>query len=281
LLLVVWVVLFQKRGFQPASKKLTWIEVEPIRKKREKENDSKPKTRVVQTTPGEKVDKALPDSYLGWQNQVVDKQTVSKQKTTVVGANQNNSNQSSLENKESNQNHKTSSEQSNKNNVTKTEGVKALSNLGVPLLPPPSQRMADRPEWATPGARPQDFVEGVAESDRTALNTKEYVFYGYFQRIRERLDKAWVPILRQRLISYYKTGRRLAESTSHVTKVLVILNEKGEITRVQMVSESGTRDLDDAAVNAFNKAGPFPNPPKGIIDRNREIKIPWDFVLKT
>jgi protein TonB len=48
-----------------------------------------------------------------------------------------------------------------------------------------------------------------------------------------------------------------------------------------MLSESGTGDLDDAAVGAFNQAGPFPNPPKGMIDLNQEIKIPWDFVLKT
>jgi protein TonB len=121
----------------------------------------------------------------------------------------------------------------------------------------------------------------MKESDRTALNTKEYQFYGYFQRIRQRLDRAWVPILKEKLASYYRQGRQLASDMDHITKVVVILNENGEIVRVKIVSESGTRELDDAAVNAFNQAGPFPNPPHGMVDTNHEVQVPWDFILKT
>jgi len=39
--------------------------------------------------------------------------------------------------------------------------------------------------------------------------------------------------------------------------------------------------LADAAVKAFNQAGPFPNPPQGIIDSSGEIKVPWEFILRT
>jgi protein TonB len=67
----------------------------------------------------------------------------------------------------------------------------------------------------------------------------------------------------------------------HRTKVLVVLNPSGEITKVQVVSESGTQDLDDAAVSAFNEAGPFPNPPKGIVNTSGLIEIPWEFILRT
>ena len=36
-----------------------------------------------------------------------------------------------------------------------------------------------------------------------------------------------------------------------------------------------------AGLLAVRDAAPFPNPPKGMVDGNKEIKIPWDFVLKT
>jgi protein TonB len=244
--------------------KTTWIELAALPRQKPKDKNSQ-KNRIVQTSPAEKVEKPEPDSYLSWQNQQVDRATVSKNKRTVIGEEQKANKNSSL----------------SKNNVKNSSKVPPpLSKLGVAIAQPEQKKM-DQPQWASPGARPEDYIEGLAESDRTALSTREYVFYGYFQRIRERLDRAWVPILREKLIAYYRTGRQLAGSMSHTTKVIVVLDEKGEIVRVELVSESGTRDLDDAAVNAFNRAGPFPNPPKGIIDTNRQIRIPWDFVLNT
>ncbi len=143
------------------------------------------------------------------------------------------------------------------------------------------QNEGNAPRWATPGTRPEDYVKGMKESDQTALNTKEFLFYGYFQRIRERLDRAWVKILRVKLALYYNSGHQLANDMDHTTQVLVVLNRTGEIVRVELVNESGTRALDDAAIEAFNQAGPFPNPPKGMTDVNGEVRVPWDFILKT
>ena len=36
-----------------------------------------------------------------------------------------------------------------------------------------------------------------------------------------------------------------------------------------------------AAVDAFNDAGPFPDPPAGLVDQNGQIQIPWDFILQS
>ena len=63
--------------------------------------------------------------------------------------------------------------------------------------------------------------------------------------------------------------------------MLVTLDNDGQIVRVQVVTESGTSDLDDAAIKAFNDAGPFPNPPKGLIGAAGKVAIRWDFVLRT
>jgi TonB family protein len=63
--------------------------------------------------------------------------------------------------------------------------------------------------------------------------------------------------------------------------VIIHLNDQGVLIRVQVVGQSGVSDLDDAAVEAFKAAAPFPNPPKGIVDGDGTIKIRWDFVLES
>ena len=275
----------------PISPRLTLIELEPAdvrlkkildRKDQIKEDESL-RRQIVQTEKGEKVKVADKDAFLGETTQHVDRQTVSSNHTTAMGK----SAQPQVVPRTSTM---SPSEELKREKAEKLAKSGPLSNFGLPILPAaPGRDGADQeqnrkvPEgnWADPGSLPQDYVKGLAESHRTALNTKEYVFYGYFQRIRERLDRAWVPVLRTKLVSYYRSGRQLASDMDHTTKVLVTLNPQGEIVKVQVMSESGTRDLDDAAVAAFNSAGPFPNPPRGIVDRDGQIKIPWEFILKT
>lgn len=222
------------------------------------------KQQIVQTAPGQETKQAAEDAFLGAKTQVVDRQTVSRDRSTQM-AQAARAQAAPAEQAESNK-------------------VPTLAKLGVAMLPAQNQiqkRAAKEESWADAAKVPQDYVRGLQESDRTALNTKEFIYYGYFQRIRERLDRAWVPLLRKRVANIYKAGRHLASDAEHTTRVVVVLNVKGEITRVIVQNESGTRDLDQAAIEAFNQAGPFPNPPKGIANSQGLIEIPWEFVLRT
>ncbi len=237
---------------------LVWLNAQESSPIKKIENELK-KKRMVQSEVAEKINQAKPDVFLGRQNQRVDRETVNQKKTIEIGR----------------------STQVASRTVKRKAQLKILSHLGVQVTPAERFAASEQPQWATPGTRPEDYIKGMRESDRTALNTSEYLFYTYYQRIRERLDRAWVPILREKLGVYYGSGRRLAGDMDHTTKVMVVLNGQGEIVRVLLASESGTRDLDDAAVSAFNKAGPFPNPPRGMVDANGEVHIPWDFILKT
>jgi protein TonB len=121
----------------------------------------------------------------------------------------------------------------------------------------------------------------LKEGETTALNTQEYVFFGYYQRIRERLDRAWTGLLREQLVRIFKMGRQLASEQEHVTRLLVTMNAGGEVVRIRVIEASGTQDLDEAAIRAFNQAGPFPNPPSGMTDSLGQVEIRWDFVLRT
>ena len=77
-----------------------------------------------------------------------------------------------------------------------------------------------------------------------------------------------------------KTGRSIASDSNHITSLEIFLDEKGEIVDVSVNSPSGVRELDNAAIKTFNQAGPFPNPPKGMLKQGK-AKIKWSFVVNT
>lgn len=248
----------------------------------EKNSSAQVSSRVVDTKLAERTKDHIKTKYLGAQNQKVREETQAK-KTGIIR-------EQSRENQGTQQRTALNTTKSERPLESSSVTPKKLSNLGLAILPKTyrsSQERAesnpDRPSLVTPPGTVGggEYIKGLKEGEFSALNTREFVFYSYFQRIRERLDRAWVPILRAHLTKMYKSGRTLASDMDHHTKILVHLSTDGEITRVQVISESGTRDLDDAAVKAFNKAGPFPNPPKGLIGTAKEIKIPWEFILRT
>lgn len=124
-----------------------------------------------------------------------------------------------------------------------------------------------------------DYVQDVALGDMTNLNTTEFKYYGFYFRIRQRLEQYWGSSLKDKAVSLYKQGRRLPSSVDMITSLIITLNDAGKIIDVQVKSSSGVSELDDAAIESFNKAGPFPNPPKGMAT-NGVIKIEWGFVVK-
>ena len=151
--------------------------------------------------------------------------------------------------------------------------------LGMASLP--TERRPSAPEYAPLGTQRADPLIDAAEGTRTLLNTQEYVYFAYYHRIRERLEMAWVPLLRKKVLGSLQQGRRIASQANYSTVVVVSLDVRGEIIRVSVQGPSGTLELDEAAVEAFNQAGPFPNPPVGMFQQKRSVDIPWEFILRT
>lgn len=125
-----------------------------------------------------------------------------------------------------------------------------------------------------------DFVKDVEKGNETLLSTREFVYYSFYARIRRQLNQYWGGKVREKMTKIFKEGRSIASSEDRVTKLLITLNSNGILTKVQVLSDSGVRDLDDAAIEAFKEAAPFPNPPAGIVESDGTIKIRWDFILE-
>lgn len=132
----------------------------------------------------------------------------------------------------------------------------------------------------TEGSRSDDYLKEVPTGLQTLLSTREFVFYAYYARIKEKIRQQWEPQVREKVKIIYRQGRNIASATDRITRVVVTLNAKGELMNIEVVTQSGVRHLDDAATGAFKAAAPFPNPPQGMIEQDGMIRIRWDFILE-
>lgn len=182
---------------------------------------------------------------------------------------------------------KTEDQDKPKEVLTSTEGVASKSKPSLKDLTPsfkPAPPPVESPNVAQGGgdgpSATDDRLKDVKTGMQTLLSTREFVYYSYYNRIKDRLRQYWEPKIKEKMEHIVRTGRTIASSTDRITRIVIILDNHGTLVRVQIVGPSGVNDLDEAAVEAFRAAAPFPNPPKGIVDSDGTIKIRWDFILE-
>lgn len=126
-----------------------------------------------------------------------------------------------------------------------------------------------------------DYLTEVPLGDFTQLNTQEYQFYGFYHRIRQKLEQFWGNNLQTEADKLFKQGRSIASDNNLITGLTIQINAKGRIVDIKLKSTSGMKELDDAAIKSFNQAGPFPNPPEGMLQADGRAVIEWGFVVNT
>lgn len=225
--------------------------------------------------------------FLGPKNQKVEKQTVAADR----GQFQNKQTSSKKAGPRGSDKEKSSLKSSSEEKIAKD-----LFKSFDPVEALERQRLADRKTGLGEGrgegdteagthqdvSQTNDYIKDVDTGLKTMLNTREFKYYSYYNRIRRQLSQHWEGRVREKLSKMFKEGRSpAATQRDRITKLMIVLNDKGTLVRVQVVSDSGVRDLDEAAIEAFRAAAPFPNPPKGIVENDGTVKIRWDFVLET
>lgn len=145
----------------------------------------------------------------------------------------------------------------------------------------PTRGQAQQPN-AVPGeeAQTDDYLKDVKKGIQTMLTTREFVYYSYYSRIKEQISQYWEPNVREKVKIVYRQGRTIASGHDRVTQLMIILDGSGQLIKIEVLGASGVNDLDDAAIEAFRSAAPFPNPPKGMVESDGTIKIRWDFILE-
>ena len=122
-----------------------------------------------------------------------------------------------------------------------------------------------------------DHVENTKEGDRTALNTREYRYAYFFNRVKREVSKHWDAV--QRLRRSDPRGRVYGVRDRR-TVLMVTLHASGKLVDVEVEVPSGVALLDQAAVHAFLRAQPFHNPPKGLLDSEGLVRFKFGFFLE-
>ena len=115
---------------------------------------------------------------------------------------------------------------------------------------------------------PQNDLLYEKVGDRVSLNTREFVYASYLNRIKRLVNYYW-----KQNVDNLPSSARITRS-QYTTKVNVVLTRVGALEHVEVVSPSGSDELDHCVVQAFKMAGPFPNPPEGLIEKDGRVYLP-------
>ena len=128
------------------------------------------------------------------------------------------------------------------------------------------------------GGPAPDHGEGGEEGERTFLNTREWKYATFFNRVKGSVARTWDPIAVLRVRD--PTGNVYAWK-DRVTQLSVVLRLDGSIADIWVERSSGVDFLDREAIAAFERAQPFPHPPRALADERGLIQFSFGFYLQT
>jgi len=120
------------------------------------------------------------------------------------------------------------------------------------------------------GAPANDQLDGVDVGDGTFLNSREFKYASFFNRVKRAVSGHWNPM----------NGHGALGERTWITVVNVTLDAAGNLSDIELARSSGSDTVDREAIAAFRSAGPFPNPPKGLIDPNGLMTFPFGFYIQ-
>lgn len=122
-----------------------------------------------------------------------------------------------------------------------------------------------------------DHLPDIDEGDATFLNTREWKYAWFFNRVKASVQRRWHAVDGHRRHDPYG---RVFGVRDRLTVLNVTINADGALEDVYVVKDSGVAFLDDAAVQAFREAQPFPNPPLALRDADGSIRFKFGFYLE-
>ena len=148
---------------------------------------------------------------------------------------------------------------------------KDAATASPPVAPP--LRCMERPDEAkTPSSA------ATIGKDETIIDAKQWRHATYFNRVAARVGDHWHPAEAYR--SHDPEGT-LHSGQTLTTRLQVYLRADGSLDRVAIDCSSGLDFLDNVAVEAFEKAQPFLNPPRGLVGDTGLINFGFGFVFET
>ena len=243
-------------------------EPKPIEIAKEEEKPPPEMKQVVDLPPDENAEEPDDADYLSETNHKTEKETVSKhQRPTDIP-----SHELFPGDKPKDQPQQQQPEQQAKNDpppLDEGEGPpKNLKDINlIPDLPTMLKNLEAPEEPGERGGAPSnDAIVGVEEGEGTFLNTKEFKYASFFNRVKRDVTRVWNPM------PDWQREDPTGQLYGHIQKktlLRVVLDGEGTVVDVKVARSSTIEFLDKAAVNAFWNCRQFPNPPKGLVVDNK------------
>ena len=145
-------------------------------------------------------------------------------------------------------------------------------DTSVAMLPRPIMEEKD----LVSGAPANDHIEDVPKGEATLLNSREFKYATFFNRVKRGVSQHWGPRVGEEYRRRDPYGNIYGVEDRR-TLVSVALDPKGELVGVDVVRSSGVQFFDQVAVESFRKASPFPNPPRGLVESDGKINFQFGF----
>jgi len=239
------------RGARPRRAEVSTLSPEELSRLRDRIRSADAKRLLIDKTPTEAEDPQFKDAdTISSRNQRVKKETRARQNTATVPR------------------------------PDAGGKVPPLSKLGV-ALPGLNGRRGPRqaPDRRSgpgtePGARQNLLDDGLAEGAENLLNTRSSRFYSFYSRIYESIGPLWESRARE-----VPRQNRLAPG-DYITKVEVILDERGNLRDLRIFDSAGVNAFDQAVLDSWRKLERFPNPPRELLEKDGLLHMGWTFSFR-
>jgi TonB family protein len=124
-----------------------------------------------------------------------------------------------------------------------------------------------------------DALIGVHEGDETLLNTREFKYAAFFNRVKAAVAMHWHP---QEAGQRHESVYGLLGERTRVTVLEVVLDADGGLVGTRVQISSGLPFLDEEAQQAFVRSAPFLHPPAALLDpESRRIAFRFGFYIES
>ena len=127
-----------------------------------------------------------------------------------------------------------------------------------------------------------DFIEGAEIGPKTIINSQEFKYFSYYDRIRSKVAETWRPLIKKAIKQVKNDPKKygVLELGLKITKLEIILDANGTVLEINRVGTTGLEPFDLAAEKAFGISGPFAGPPKELVKEGRFV-LRWNFTVET
>lgn len=128
------------------------------------------------------------------------------------------------------------------------------------------------------GSSQDSRLPDVLEGNKTLLSAREYAHWSYILRMKQKIGPIWKEDIHAKVRALHLIGRTLPKK-EYVVDLQALLTDSGAVQQIEVRNSSGWQLMDGAAIQAFEKASPFPNPPAALLGADKQLLVTWRFVL--